>query len=179
MSKRKLTMALLGLFLCSMLLLVPIQPITQTQEETETSTFVISSWAYPDEYGQGITVVYVHENSSGVWLPFTSPAFIYPTDSEIVVVNATENKALRVGPTFTLNHSLHSLANITAGINIIRSNVSVYQLGVLIFSLDNATMVAGGVQTPTTYWYYAYIILNFLIVTNEIYTVSITYEVFY
>jgi len=179
LSKRKITVALLGLFICSMLILVPIQPATQTQKETGTSMFVISSWVSDDGYGQGISAIYMHENATGAWLPFTSPAYILSSDSKIITKNYTANTALRVGPTFTLNHTLHGLANIAEGLNIIRSNVTVYNITGLVFSENNITMVSGGDQTATTYWYYAYSAFDFLIAMGEIYTVTITYEVFY
>jgi len=170
----------LAVLLCLPLGLLSLPQGIQQNEEInrEPAKFIISEWVNDDGYGQGISGIYMHQNSTGSWLPFTSPAFLYSTDPNVVTVNVSDC-ALRVGPTFTLNHSLHSLANIAAGLNIIRSNVSVYNMEVLIFSSDNITMVSGGNQIPTTYWYYAYAEFDFLIVAGEIYMVTITYEVYY
>ena len=169
---KKTTIAIIiSAIICTMLLV----NIPETRAQP---AFIISSWVSDDGYGQGISVIYVHENSTGAWLPFTDPAFRYPTDSATIEVNFTANTALRVGPTFTLNHSVHSLANIDEGLNIIRSNVTVYNITGLVFSENNITMVSGGNQTATTYWYYAYSAFDFLIVMGEIYTVTVTYEIY-
>ena len=153
--------------------------VSGTPHDKDPAKIMLTSWVSDDGYGQGISEIYLHENSTGSWEPFTSPAYIKPTNSSTVNVNITDNTALRVGPTFTLNHSLHSLSNITDGLNIIRSNVSVYNSTGLMFSENNITMQSGGNQTATTYWYYAYCAFDFLIVAGELYTVTITYEVYH
>ena len=179
MYNRSKILALAVLLCLPVGLLVSIPTQYQERINKEPARFVISSWVNDDGFGQGISVIYVHENSTGAWLPFTDPAFRYPTDSAIIEVNFTANTALRVGPTFTLNHSVYSLANIDAGINIIRSNVTVYNSTGLCFEENNITILSGGNQTPTTYWYYAYSAFDFLIAMGEIYRVTITYEIYY
>ena len=176
MSKRKLiTVALLGLFICSMLILVPVQPVTQTQEETGTSQFVISSWDFPDEYGQGIQLIEVYENSTASWV-FVPPLHYYNNISA-VEWNASVFIKLRVG--VFLNHTLVDVVDITGGKNHIRLNVSVTSITATLFSQQNLTYF-GYDDLFDPIWYYMYeVVLNFLPQSGEIYIVTITYEVFY
>jgi len=169
----------LAVLICLPLGLLSLPQGITEEISKQPAKFVISSWVDDDGYGQGISAIYMHENSTGAWEPFTSPAYILSTDSNTITINYTTNTALRVGPTFTLNHSLHSLANIDEGLNIIRSNVTVYNSTGLCFEETNITMVSGGDQTATTYWYYAYSAFDFLITMGEIYVVTITYEVYW
>ena len=171
MTKNKLVGFAVIACVCTMLLITSVQPTS--------AKFVISSWEYPDEYGQGIGVIYVHENSTGAWLPFTSPAFILSTDSGVVTVNASANKAIRLGPVFSINHTLLGLGSIAEAKNIMRGNITVTNLGAVVFSQENFTYNTYGDETATTWWVAYYVTINLIIVAGAIYTVTVTYEIFW
>ena len=140
--------------------------------------FVFASWNDDDGNGQGISAVYVHENSTGVWLPVLEPAFVLPEEDTIIAMNESENTAIRLYPTYTLSHVVHDLPSPEDGMNIMRSSIIVKVLGAVVFSQDNLTLVYGGIQTDTTYWYWASIIIPILIRSGVIYAVELTYEIY-
>jgi len=43
--------------------------------------FVIASWDFPDEYGQGIYGFFPLENSSGDWWPYSGPMIYFDNDT--------------------------------------------------------------------------------------------------
>ena len=183
MSKRKLTVVLLGLFICSLLLLVPVQPVTQPQE-TGTSTFVISSWEYPDEYGQGIDGMKFWENSTGAWEP--APYYLdigqfyyvnpYITD---YTYNLSAGVALKMQVDCLLNNTLVGADDLADGQNYLRHSVTVTCAGTTIFSQQNFTYLDSGDIGAPMYYYEYDVILNFLTVAGNLYVVTVTYEVFY
>ena len=146
MSKRKIiTVALLGLFICSMLILVPIQPVTQSQKETGTSTFVISSWEYPDEYGQGIYGYFLLENSSGAFWPVGGPLITYSSCNGSYTVNdgISYGFDVRVYVNYTLlgleEPETYDPLSIEyhPALNYLRLNITVLSASETIFSQNN------------------------------------------
>ena len=175
MSKRKLTVALLGLFICSMLLLVPIQPVTQPQE-TSSSTFVIASWEFPDEYGQGIEGFEFFENSTGSWAQVGG----YEGFEEPQVYDWNASVAIKLRCWTWFNSTLTGVSTTNEGKLYQRHNVTVTCAGTTIFSQQNFTWFYDDDTLDPPLWFYGYeVILNFLPVSGEIYTVTVTYEVFY
>jgi len=177
LSKRKIiTVALLGLFICSMLILVPIQPVTQSQKETGTSTFVISSWDYPDQYGQGIEGFTVYENSTGSWVEVGSGD--YSNSSILFEWNASV--AIKLRCYSSLNNTLTGANDTDEGKNYQRHNVTVtLNNGTVVFSQQNFTYVSVATW-PYPVWLYSYdVVLNFLPTYAQTYIVNVTYEVFY
>ena len=172
MSKRILiTVALLGLFICSMLILVPVQP-AQAQ-------FVIASWDFPDEYSQGIWKITVLENSTGSWL-YTNSKFY--NQSHLYDWEASVGIGLYV---YTwLNSTLVNVVDHDIGKNYQHVDVNVSTFTETdVFSEQNITCVftqEGGFGFPAHMWLYTNsVILNFLPEQGQLYTVTITYEVFY
>ena len=169
---------LIVILLASMFVLA-LAPNRQ-ETKTESAKFVLSGWTYPDDYGQGISSIYLHENSTGSWVAVLDPAFILPSDSSTIEIpNVTENTALRLQPSVRINHTLHDLNTIEEAYNIIRLDITVSCLGEVIFSKQNLTLEgAYGDATATTWWISYEVIIDVLIVAGEIYTATLGYEIY-
>ncbi len=146
--------------------------------------FVIASWDYPDEYGQGIELVYIHENSTGSWVAVLDPAFVSWNEDSTIEINATPNTAIRLIPVVNINHTLFDFGpdkseNASARA-IIRVGIEFVSLGETLFSQDNLTWDGSVFDDTDTTWAIGYtVIINVLLVSGLIYIVTITYEVFY
>ena len=175
MSKRKIiTVALLGLFICSLLLLVPVQPV-QPEIQKGTSQFVLAGWDYPDEYWQGIKGINVYQNSSGAWV--LSIGTIEPDEETTFDWNASLCIKLRVW--VDLNKTLVRVSTTNEGKNYLRLNVTVStSMDDIVFSQQNFTYFGASIEDDI-YTYSYDVVLNFLPLSSEIYTATITYEVFY
>lgn len=152
----------------------------QTTSISPNAKFILAGWDYPDEYGQGISSVYVHENSTGSWEPVYDPAFLLSTDSSELEMPADEATAIRLQPSARINHTLHSLGDYDDAKAIMRLNVTVWHLDEVIFSKQNLTLEgAEGVATATTWWIAYEVVLDFLIQEYQIYVIELTYEIYY
>jgi len=138
--------------------------------------FVLASWDYPDDYGQGIENIELYENSTGSWLEVGSG---YGFD-EAHIYEWPVGVAIRINCFTWFNSTLTGAGTITEGKLYQQHNVSVSLLGETIFSQQNFTYIDGdnGIDPPQ--WFYEYeIILNFIPTEASYYTVTIIYEVFY
>lgn len=152
-------------------------PITEPQVQANPQ-FILSSWDFPDEYGQGIDTLTVYENSTGAWLAVGgfSPN-VGHTDEGSFNWNASLGIKVRVD--CWLNSILTGVSSTAEGKNHIRHNVTVTQTnGSVVFSQNNFTYFAAG-ALGNMYEYYYDVVLNFLPQQGEIYAVTITYEVYY
>ena len=162
-------------------------PKSVVEEPRQPAKFVIASWDYPDEYGQGIYMLRFYENSTGSWvaapwyyvggeldgLPFYS---LHPYDSYTLNWSAGVAMKLRVYSTF--NNTVIGADDEADGQNYQRHDVSVTSAGVAVFNQSNFTYY--DVTPDGDYWAYEYeVVLNFLPVVGEIYTVVVTYEVYW
>lgn len=156
----------------------------------ETS-FVIA-WDYPDTYGQGIYSISPDENSTGVWSHIVGGAgFLYTGNATALSVNATSDTAIRLearvivnctfldvteGDPFDFSASEHPV------LNLIRLNVTVScaSLSNFSYSIANMTYDTLGGDLGSGMWWYSYVdVLNFILTQGVVYTIVITYEVFY
>jgi hypothetical protein len=144
------------------------------------AVFIISGWEYDDGYGQGIEVVYIHENSTGSWVRIKDPAFFLPNDNTTIKLNATPNTALRVWPSANINHSLHGLTVNTSALAIMRVGLEVSVGGRIVYSLENMTWDAGTIYNDTeTTWAVSYVqIIPIILVMGTIYTVRFDFEIY-
>ena len=137
--------------------------------------FVLSSWEYPDEYGQGIYQIGIYGNSTGSWVLFDT----------IVYNEASEASELDIGVGIRLlcwtwfNSTLTGSSSTAEGQNYIRHNVVVKDnIGATVFSQNNFTYNTV-VTTAHPMWFYGYeVILNFLPEQEQYYTATVTYDVF-
>jgi hypothetical protein len=145
-------------------------------EPAKAATFEIASWDYPDEYGNGIWVVRIFENSSGAWMHYD---FSYYDDSGVYEWNSTQGIMLHIY--CMANNTLVGAAGYADGVDSIRLNVTVTDLGGETVFADEATTLTG--FDSTTYnpiWLYVYeIVLDFAPVDGNYYAVSITYELWW
>jgi len=174
MINKKTLIAVMTVTILSVLLIATPRPAY--------AQFVLSSWDYPDEYGQGISRFFIHENSSGSWSMWGGIYYQYDdSDAHYFQWNASVFIKLRV--VTWINATLLGLTgageHYSDGIPYFRHNVTVTTLDETIFTKSNFTYTFGSTYF-TPMWYYEYdVILDFLPLEGYTYTVTITYEVYY
>ena len=139
---------------------------------------------FPDEYGQGIKNVYLYENSTGAWVAiFPSEVLTFPENNSdtTITLNYTANTAIELIFGCSINHTYHGLSTFQEALDRMRVNITVYSVGQTIFSQNNLTW-GGGLffnDTASTWRTHFDVVINVLIIAGSIYTVFVTYEVFY
>ena len=145
-----------------------------------TAQFVLSSWAFPDEYGQGIYSITPDENSSGYYAHIESaPGFLYST-SENNSFDVDAGCSIRLDVRVYVNYTFLGVSDPDT-LNYIRLNVTVLEgLGDTIFSIQNMTYDYLGGNLGDGIWWYSFVdVLNFLTVEGQVYIATVTYEVYY
>ena len=172
MSKRKLTVALLGLFICSILLLVPVQPVK--------AQFVLASWDYSGtEYGQGIKSV------SLVWAngtTYDNCGWFHPYSEFEDFEYGGEwfyNTSLIFAVGVYLNGTLTGVGDWETGLNHVRLNLIITFADEVVFSKENLTYSHGLGESLAPNYYYVFNTTVNCFNTVGIYTALLTYEVFY
>jgi len=177
--RKKINVLVLIMILTLSVLVVSNQPPKSVVEELEQpAKFVIASWDFPDDYGQGIETLTVYENSTGDWLAVGgfSPNVDH---SEAGVFDWNISVGIKVRVDCWLNSSLVGVGSTAEGKNYLRHNISATMFnGTQVFSQQNLTYFGAG-ALGDMYEYYYDVVLNFLPVGGEVYTVTITYEIFY
>ena len=142
--------------------------------------FIIAQWEYDTNgYGEGIEVVYVTENSTGVWEGVREPHYIFWYESTTIELNQTANTALKFEPVVNLNHTLRGLTENSTAFAIMRISIAFWNQGNLSFSQQNLTWNPTVFDdTPTTWSFSGYIIVPIILVAGEIYIVILTYEIY-
>ncbi len=173
MDKKKV-LALLIMFLVIALVLVyhdsRVEPITTTKNESQ---FVIASWDYPDEYGQGLLEIRVNENSTGAWVLVDDRRY-----NETQNYDWNTNASIQLYVWMWLNSTLTGASDLEDGRNYLQCNVTVTSLGETIFSQQNFTFQDEN-DYDDMYLYEYDVILNFIPVSGTIYIVTVTYEVYW
>jgi len=168
--KRQATIAILiSAIICTMLLV----NIPETRAQP---VFIMSGLDDYDEYGQGIDYVSFYENSTGAWVlvesVYTATGNIiveWNTSIGIYISVATWYNSTFTGATDTINGTKY----LKHTISVINSN------GTNVFSQNNFTYASVNDFLNPPMWRYAYyVIVGFLPAMGEIYTVTVTYEVF-
>lgn len=173
MDKKKV-LALLILFLTISLIVIYRTPRVEATNTTNPK-FVLASWDYPDEYGQGILQIQVEENSTGSWEPVELRDHSKSQDYEW---NASLFIRLRIWT--WLNNSVVGAVDLDDGENYQRLNATVTAInGTTVFNQQNLTFFVS-YDTENPMWLYQhYVVLDFLPDYNQIYTATVTYEVFH
>ena len=143
--------------------------------------FVLSGWDFDDGYGQGISLVWPYENSTGSWVKIVDPAFVFPDGETTFEVNATSDTAIKIIISCQINYTLLDLSTFAEARAIMRSNITVTLLDETVFSQNNLTWDGGSVYNDTaTTWTFAYeVVINVIIGSGEIYVVELFYEVYW
>lgn len=158
------------------MLFVSIQPAN--------AKFAIAGSNFPDEYDQGIEVLFLYENSTGSWEPILDPAsLIFPRDNHLTVIDMNYNAstAIKLLIGCNINHTQHDLSTHQEALNIMRVNIVMTNAGTVVFSQDNVTWDGLTIwdDTDTTWQVFYEVVIEVLIVSGGIYAVTITYEIFY
>ena len=148
--------------------------------------FVIAGWDYPDEYDQGIFGMKFWENSTGEWLgaPWYSELgqffWCSPSMPDDYTYNVTAGASLKVRVDTTLNATLTGATDLEDGKNYFRTSVTVTWVGTIVFSQQNLTSLVNEDDSGDPIYYYEYeVVLDFILVSGQVYTVTVIYEVFY
>lgn len=149
-----------------------------TPSPTRGAKFILASWDFPDEYGQGIDALTVYENSTGSWLIVGgfSPNVVYNGGAEF---NWSVGLGIKIRVFSWLNSTRVGVLSTDQGKNYLRHNVTVTRNnGSTVFSQQNFTYYNAG-AVAEMYEYQYDVILNFFPEVGEIYIATIAYEVFY
>jgi len=165
-----------------MVLAISVVPVsTQQPAQPNTAKFVLSSWDYPDEYGQGIEKIEIKDNSTGSWIP-QATHYYYESDSyEWGEDETIKDGSIKLTVWTWFNSTLTGAIDFTDGKNYHKHEVTVaLQNGTTVFNQQNFTY--GGcfpaIDPPQWYYYYE-VILNFVPEYGQIYTISVDYEIYY
>jgi len=152
------------------------QPTTDTHIEKPVK-FILSSWEYPDEYGQGIESIYAYENASGAYVEYPDSPY-YSSDNIQLEKNLTGYVWLQIYCWF--NRSLAGIPNsLPQGLILIRHTATVTQSnGTVVFSQINFTKTASNQAFDPLWWIRYDVVLAFIPIAGETYTATITYEVY-
>lgn len=139
--------------------------------------FVLASWDFPDEYGQGIDGIELYENSTGSWIQVGG----YHDYTEDHIYDWKISGSIKIICYTWFDSELAEVSTTNEGKLSQRHNISVTQFnGSTVFSQQNFTYVSvdDGIDPPL--WFYGYeVILDFVLAVGEYYTVTINYEVYW
>jgi hypothetical protein len=140
--------------------------------------FVLASWSYPDEYGQGLYQIEVDENSTGAWVEYGEGGYYEAGDSLLFPWNVSVG--IRLVVYTRLNSTLTGIPDKDNWGPYQRLNVTVTQNnGTVVFSQQNITTFYTSSSFGEIYRYGFMFVLEFLPNYGEIYAATVTYEVFY
>ena len=175
---------LIVMILTVSVLVVSIQPpksVVVPSVPTGKAQFVLASWDYPDEHGQGIEAFRAYQNISGSWVSLT-PFDITSGESTALEINETAT-GVKILVKCWLNNTVVGAADFENGKNYIRHNVTLTLIGDIsaetIFSLQNFTYTTGtDAQDPMFYYQYEGII-PFSPIGGQTYRAAVTYEIYW
>jgi len=177
MKNRILVSVSVILILTAALLVALNAPSTNVFEEPEQpakTQFVLASWDFPDKYGQGMDTITIYGNSTGSWVAVGNYEYDEPS-----TLDWNESVAIKLKVWSWFNSTLTGAVDTNDGKNYLRHSVIVTALGVTIFSQQNFTY-SNVYPEADPMWYYVYeVVLNFLPEVGQVYTITVTYEVFY
>jgi len=153
-----------------------------TVPPSHSTRFVLAAWAHPDQYGQGIDGFGISENSTGLWNTVIFPwGYIFDhSDSEHEVIDWNASLFMRMRIWFLINQTLTGAIDETDGLNYFRHNTTVLdKTQTVVFNQENLTNHKHEATAGDLMWYRGDIILNFLPLSDQVYTVTVLYEVFW
>lgn len=159
------------------------KPIVEDFEQQ--ANFVIASWDYPDQYGQGIDLLHFYENSTGSWLPAwfyidgVGKFYTLHSYDSYDYFNFSAGVAMKIRVETLFNQTLVNVSSTAEGQKYLRHDVTVSDAYGVVFSQQNFTYYDVIEFGEDNYYYKYEVVLNFLPVSGEIYTVVVTYEIYY
>lgn len=180
-------------FLIFMILVVSVlvasnhSPKPVVEEFEQQANFVIASWDYPDQHGQGIYMIRFYENSTGSWvaapwyyvggaldgLPFYS---LHEYDP--YTLNWSAGVAMKIRVYTTLNESLVGVATTAEGQQYLQHDVVVSNPYETVFSQQNFTYY-DATDGGDLYVYEYEVVLNFIPQQFTTYTIDLTHEIYF
>ena len=154
MYKRRIAVCVSIIMMLTLSVLVVSNHPTKSivKELEQPAKFVLSSWAYPDEYGQGIYGFSFWENSTGSWVAAPWYTHYYPDyheeEGEFYFLwyyvqdyrlNWSEGVAMKIRVFSVLNLTLTGAIDEADGQNYQRHSVIVTSAGTTVFSQQNFT----------------------------------------
>ena len=174
--KKVLALVITILVVTSMICYVNYKTSMRTTEAKANPQFVLSGIDDYDEYGQGIDYISLYGNSTGAWV--LSQTLSTNDASKIIEWNASVGIYIAVAIWY--NSTFTGATDTINGTKYLQHSISVYTSnGTEIFNQQNFTY--GSVNdflNPPMWRYSYYVILDFLPVHGEIYTTTITCEVY-
>ena len=179
MKKTFLASSLAVLILIGLCVFAPytIHPEIAQEPKLENPKFVISSWDYPDAYGQGIERFTILENSSGTW---TVDQLSYYNESGVIEWNASLFCKLIIA--CFINITFLGISTENEATNRTQLNVTVVNnRGVTEFSQQNLTYIADTYndEGDGVYLLGYQVVLNFSPKLGGIYTITVNMELYY
>lgn len=145
--------------------------------QAKATQFYIAGWSQ-DEYGQGPESYYLESNATGSWETIGYGSQDDDGDTPIPQ-QWNVSQVMKISLWSTMNYTLLELSSIILGQNYIQHNVTVTdQWDVEVFNQQNFTCDYNETYEGL-YWYRHYVILNFLPLEGEFYTVTILTEIYY
>jgi len=167
---------------------LPSQEPPNEKNERKVAYFVLSSWEFPDEYGQGVYMLRFDENSTGSWVyapwyyvgePLDGLPFYSLFSDSPYVLNWSAGVAMKLRVYTYFNHTLTGAGSISEGRNYLRHSVTVFSAAEMVFSQQNFTYIDSATIGDDIYYYEYHVILNFLPAFGTTYTVTVLYEIFW
>lgn len=160
----------------AVIVMIPLSVILATIQPT-TAKFTLSSWSFPDEYGQGIEGFEIYGNSTGAWVQVDG----YYTAEDTTIFDWEVGVSIKLICYTWFDSELTGADNENAGKLLQKHNVTVRDLyNNIIFSQQNFTFVMSDDSINPPLWFYGYeVVLNFLPDYGQYYTVSVIYEIFW
>lgn len=182
MTDRQRKYFIVGFIIANLLLsLLAIYLYTQRMQDNTIINrpdpkFVVSSWEFPDENGQGIEGIDFFENSSGSWQD--SGISILPSGDMSFDWNASVGMKLRCY--FWLDPDFVGATSLENGKNFFRFTATVHNvIGDLVYSKQNFTYVSSE-EVFTLYLYTYEQVLNFLPQSSASpYNLTLSYDIWY
>jgi len=139
--------------------------------------FYIAGWS-TDEYGQGIDGYYLESNRTGSWVGVGYGSWDDDGDTPIPQ-QWNVSQVMRIQLWTKMNSTLLGLSSIIVGQNYIQHNITVTdQWDVEVFSQQNFTLNYNE-SYGDIYWYRHYVVLDFLPLEGEFYTITILAEIYW
>jgi len=162
----------------SVLVILAVFMMLVVSVPTAKAQFVIAGlWDFHDEYGQGIKLFHFYENSTGSWVEKYSVQGFKPTN-ESAIIEWDGGISIKLRCQVYINSTFLGLGSVVEGLNYIRLSVTVITLNEIVFSQCNFTSHSYG-TVGAIYSYSQDVVLNFIPQSGQIYTVTVTFEVFY
>ena len=143
------------------------------------AVFVLSSWDYPDQYGQGIEEIKLYQYLNGEWElhPMTTWGYL-PNGNDTFPIEA--EGALNIKFRLWLNGTLTGVESLAEGQNFLRHSVLVTTpYNNSVFSQQNFTYVSGSDSLAPMYFYIYNVTLPISPVNGVTYTAAVDYEIYY